>query len=252
MIMILRSQIASIGDRFSARHIGRPLLWESEALIWLRVSDPTEQMSFSLFRLQKILNASQTWSLASEVVAISPQRRVRGVSGNQARQKAGLRCLRYDIKPGLYQSALLYHGITATRYACMPSMVAASAFSRVELDGMSISSVERFRGIVHFRAIRLTEDRDGQGWPPQAASSGILFDPYVSAMTILLTFTVTALPAHQTRALRLFRPCHVSSTRVLLYQPAQNHIFSRGIFQEADSSRTIAPRNEKATHERPF
>jgi hypothetical protein len=110
MIMILRSQIASIGDRFSARHIGRPLLWESEALIWLRVSDPTAQMSFSSFRLQKILNANQTWSLASEVVAISPQRRVRGVSGNQARQKAGLRCLRYDIKPGLYQSALCIRG----------------------------------------------------------------------------------------------------------------------------------------------
>ena len=218
-------------------------------MIWLRVSDPTAQMSFSSFRLQKILNANQTWSLASEVVAISPQKRVRGVSGNQARQKAGLRCLRYDIKPGLYQSALC---ITVTRYACMPSMVAASTFSRVELDGMSISSVERFRGIVHFRAIRLTEDRGGQGWPPQAASSGILFDPYVSAMTILLTFTVTALPAPQTRALRLFRPCHVSSTRVFLCQPAQNHIFSRGIFQEADSSRTIAPRNEKAAHERPF
>jgi hypothetical protein len=65
-----------------------------------------------------------------------------------------------DIKPGLYHSALLYHGYKVRVHVVHDSRV---YFSRVELDGMSISSVESFRGIVRFPAIRLTEDHDRQG-----------------------------------------------------------------------------------------
>jgi hypothetical protein len=65
-----------------------------------------------------------------------------------------------DIKPGWYHSALLYHGYKVQVHAVSEGRV---YFSRVELDGMSISSVESFRGIVRFPAIRLTEDHDGQG-----------------------------------------------------------------------------------------
>jgi hypothetical protein len=65
-----------------------------------------------------------------------------------------------DIKLGLYHSALLYHGYKVRVHAVSEGRV---YFSRAEMDGMSISSVESFQGILRFPAIGLTEDHDGQG-----------------------------------------------------------------------------------------
>jgi hypothetical protein len=55
-----------------------------------------------------------------------------------------------------YHSAPLYHDYKVGVHAISERRV---YFRRFEMDGMSISSVESFRGIVRFPAIRTTEHR---------------------------------------------------------------------------------------------
>jgi hypothetical protein len=50
-----------------------------------------------------------------------------------------------DIKPEWYHPALLHHGYKVRVHAASEGRI---YFSRVELDGISISSVESFRGVV--------------------------------------------------------------------------------------------------------
>jgi hypothetical protein len=58
-----------------------------------------------------------------------------------------------DIKPGWYRSALPHLGYKVRVHVVHDDRV---FFSRRELPGMSISSVESFGGIVRLPAIRLT------------------------------------------------------------------------------------------------